>query len=265
MLKINNINLTFNIGSINQKEALKNVSVEFKPGDFTTIIGGNGAGKSTLLNVIAGVYVPNSGEILIDGKNITKLPDYKRAVYFGRVFQDPLMGTAANMLIEENLSMAYRRGKKRSLKWGISSKERELYVSRLTDLGLGLEGRLKTKVGFLSGGQRQALTLVMASLVQPKVLLLDEHTAALDPKTAATVLNLTESIINKYKLTSIMVTHNMRDAINYGNRIIMMHEGRIILDISGQDKKNLHVADLLKMFERASGDEFADDSVLTSL
>jgi len=262
VIELKNISLSFNRGSVNQKDALKNVSVFFKPGDFTTVIGGNGAGKSTLLNVIAGVYPPDAGDVFIDGQNITRWTDFKRAGYLGRVFQDPMKGTAANMMIEENLAMAYRRGKKRGLKWGVSKSEREMYYDRLKHLGLGLEERLKTKVGLLSGGQRQALTLVMASLVEPKALLLDEHTAALDPKTAMRVLELTEEIVGEYRMTTIMVTHNMKDAIHYGNRLLMMHEGGLILDISGQDKQNLQVSDLLHLFERAAGDEFADDRSL---
>ena len=262
MLELSNISLSFNRGSVNQKAALRNVSVSFKPGDFTTIIGSNGAGKSTLLNIIAGVYTPDAGNVSVDGNDITKWPDYKRAKFLGRVFQDPMKGTASNMMIEENLAMAYRRGKKRGLRWGITHKERLLYHDLLKSLGLGLKERLKTKTGLLSGGQRQALTLVMASLVEPKALLLDEHTAALDPKTAQRVLELTEEIVQKYNMTTIMVTHNMKDALRFGDRLLMMHEGKLILDISGQEKKDLKVADLLQMFERASGNEFVDDRLL---
>ena len=262
MLEIKNVSLSFNRGSVNQKDALRNISLSFKQGEFVTIIGGNGAGKSTLLNVIAGVYRPDDGCVFIEGVDITKWTDYKRAKFLGRVFQDPTKGTASNMMIEENLAMAYRRGKKRGLKWGITYKERDLFRTLLKNLELGLEDRLKTKTGLLSGGQRQALTLVMASLVEPKAFLLDEHTAALDPKTAMRVLELTEDIIRKYEMTTIMVTHNMKDAIHYGNRLLMMHEGRIILDISGQEKKSLQVADLLQMFERVSGDEFNYDRIL---
>ena len=264
MLELNHIHLTFNPGSVNQKDALTDISVHFESGDFVTIIGGNGAGKSTLLNIIAGVYQPDVGQVIIDGQDITKWSDFRRAKYLGRVFQDPMLGTASDMMIEENLAMAYRRGKSRSLRWGIHHKEREMYQDRLQHLELGLESRLKTKAGLLSGGQRQALTLVMASLVEPKVLLLDEHTAALDPKTAARVLELTEEIVKDSHMITIMVTHNMRDAIHYGNRLLMMHEGRLILDISGQEKQNLEVKDLLQMFERASGNEFADDRSLLS-
>jgi len=262
MLELRDVSLSFNRGSVNQKEALRDVSVSFRQGDFTTIIGSNGAGKSTLLNIIAGVFLPDSGNVFVEEHDITTWTDYRRARFLGRVFQDPMKGTASNMTIEENLAMACRRGKKRGLKWGITNKERELYRVLLKTLGLGLEDRLKTKAGLLSGGQRQALTLIMASLVEPKALLLDEHTAALDPKTAMRVMELTEEIIGKYNMTTIMVTHNMKDAIHYGNRLLMMHEGRMILDISGREKENLQVADLLQLFERASGDEFADDRFL---
>jgi len=264
MLELRNVSLSFNRGSVNQKEALRDVSVSFHKGDFVTVIGSNGAGKSTLLNIIAGVYLPDSGNVSVEGQDITQWADYRRAKFLGRVFQDPMKGTASNMMIEENLAMAYRRGRKRGLGWGITHKERELYRGLLKNLGLGLEDRLKTKAGLLSGGQRQALTLVMASLVEPKALLLDEHTAALDPKTAMRVMELTEEVVKQYNMATIMVTHNMKDALRYGNRLLMMHEGRMILDISGQEKKNYKVSDLLQMFERASGNEFVEDRFLLS-
>lgn len=249
MLKIENISKTFNKGTINQKKAIDNLTLHLKPGDFVTIIGGNGAGKSTLLNLIAGVFPVGSGAITLDGTDITKQPEHIRANLLGRVFQDPMKGTASEMGIEENLAMAYRRGKKRGLGWGIHKSERANYIERLKSLDLGLESRLKSKVGLLSGGQRQALTLLMATLQKPKLLLLDEHTAALDPKTAAKVLDLTEEIVKKDNLTTLMVTHNMKHAIHYGNRLIMMHEGRIVVDIEGEEKKNLKVEDLLQKFE----------------
>lgn len=262
MLKLMNVSKTFNGGTINEKKALVEVNLHLKPGDFVTIIGGNGAGKSTLLNLIAGVYENDLGTITLADENITKQPEHKRAKLLGRVFQDPMKGTAAEMGIEENLAMAYRRGKRRGLGWGITKRERESYVDYLKNLDLGLETRMKSKVGLLSGGQRQALTLLMATLQKPKLLLLDEHTAALDPKTAKKVLELTKNIIDKNNLTALMVTHNMKDAIRFGNRLIMMHEGRIIFDIEGEEKKNLKVEDLLKKFETASGDEFANDRML---
>ncbi|MEF9852843.1 MAG: ABC transporter ATP-binding protein [Hydrogenoanaerobacterium sp.] len=262
MLKINNVSKTFNGGTINEKVALSGVNLHLAPGDFVTVIGGNGAGKSTLLNLTAGVYSCDSGSVVLDNVDITRQPEYKRAALLGRVFQDPMRGTAADMGIEENLAMAFRRGKRRGLRWGITKAEREDYVQRLAVLGLGLETRLSSKVGLLSGGQRQALTLLMATLQKPKLLLLDEHTAALDPKTAAKVLEITENIVARDKLTTLMVTHNMKDAIRLGNRLIMMHEGNIIFDISGDEKKNLHVKDLLEKFEKASGDEFANDRMI---
>ena len=227
-----------------------------------TVIGGNGAGKSTMLNMIAGVYPIDSGKIEIDGVNISREPEYKRAKYIGRVFQDPMMGTAGGMEIQENLALALRRGQKRGLSWGIKGSERDFYRESLTRLGLGLQTRMSTKVGLLSGGQRQALTLLMATLEKPKLLLLDEHTAALDPKTARKVLELTDEIVRERELTTLMVTHNMRDAIQLGNRLIMMHEGRIIYDVAGEEKKKLHVDDLLKKFEEASGEEFANDRMM---
>ena len=262
MLKINGIYKTFNKGTVNEKRALNGVDLELNEGDFVTIIGGNGAGKSTLLNSISGMYQVDSGSIIIDGEDVTKLPEHKRAKYLGRVFQDPMMGTAADMWIEENMSLAFRRGKIRGLKWAITNKERAMYRKMLWQLGLGLENRLSTKVGLLSGGQRQALTLLMAVMQKPKLLLLDEHTAALDPKTAQTVLNLSEKFISEEKLTAMMITHNMRDAIDHGNRLIMMHEGRIIYSVSGEEKKSLTVDDLLKKFADISGEEFTNDRTL---
>ncbi|MBQ7066391.1 MAG: ABC transporter ATP-binding protein [Lachnospiraceae bacterium] len=264
MLKITNVEKTFNKGTINEKKALTGVNLHLNEGDFVTIIGGNGAGKSTMLNMIAGVYPIDAGKIVLDGVNISRMPEHKRAKYLGRVFQDPMRGTAAGMEIEENLALALRRGEKRTLRWGITKKEKEQYVEELKVLGLGLETRLTSKVGLLSGGQRQALTLLMASLQKPKLLLLDEHTAALDPKTAKTVLDLTEKIVNEEHLTALMVTHNMKDAIRLGNRLIMMHEGNVIYDVAGEEKKNLKVSDLLAKFEEASGGEFANDRMMLS-
>lgn len=264
MLTVKNVYKTFNKGTINEKKALCGLDLHLEPGDFVTIIGGNGAGKSTLLNMIAGVYPIDNGRIEIDGVNISRQPEHERAKYIGRVFQDPMRGTAAGMEIQENLALAYRRGQKRTLKWGISKKEKELYSQKLQILGLGLETRMTSKVGLLSGGQRQALTLLMATLIDPKLLLLDEHTAALDPKTAKTVLELTEKIVEENSLTALMVTHNMKDAIRLGNRLIMMHEGRIIYDVAGEEKKKLHVSDLLAKFEEASGGEFANDRMMLS-
>ncbi|MGI5173445.1 ABC transporter ATP-binding protein [Treponema sp. OMZ 840] len=253
MLSLQNVSKTFNAGTITEKKALHGISLDLAPGDFVTVIGGNGAGKSTLLNLIAGVYTADSGRIVLDGLDISALKEHERAAFFGRVFQDPMRGTAATMQIEENLALAYRRGKRRGLRWGITQAERSLYREKLALLDLGLEKRMSAKVGLLSGGQRQALTLLMATLEKPKLLLLDEHTAALDPKTAQKVLDLTEEIINRDGLTAFMVTHNMKNAIRYGNRLIMMHEGRIIYDVSGEEKKNIQVADLLKKFEGADG------------
>ncbi len=262
MLKINEVYKTFNRGTINEKRALNGVNLELNEGDFVTIIGGNGAGKSTLLNSICGVFPVDSGSIIIDGIDVTRLPEHKRAKYLGRVFQDPMMGTAADMWIEENMSLAYRRGQKRGLKWAITSKERKIYKEMLSQLGLGLENRLSSKVGLLSGGQRQALTLLMAVMQKPKLLLLDEHTAALDPKTAETVLNLSDKFIAEDNLTTLMITHNMKDAIAHGNRLIMMHEGRVIYNVSGEEKKKLTVDDLLMKFASLSGEEFANDRAL---
>ncbi len=262
MLEIKNISKTFNPGTVNEKRALKNVSLTLEDGDFVTVIGGNGAGKSTMLNAIAGVWPVDQGHILIDGQDVTKLPEYKRAAFLGRVFQDPMNGTAATMGIEENLALALRRGQSRTLRAGIKNYEREAYKRLLATLGLGLEDRLTSKVGLLSGGQRQALTLLMATLKKPKLLLLDEHTAALDPKTAAKVLETTDLIVNRDRLTTLMITHNMKDAIVHGNRLIMMMEGNIILDIRGEEKKNLTVEDLLHKFEEVSGEAFASDKAI---
>lgn len=264
MLEVKNIFKTFNKGTINEKHALNGISLTMNDGDFITVIGGNGAGKSTLLNAIAGAWHVDSGEILIDGENITHLPEHKRAAYIGRVFQDPMMGTAATMQIDENMALAARRGKKRTLGLGITKKEREGYREQLKILDLGLDERLTAKVGLLSGGQRQALTLLMAVLNKPKLLLLDEHTAALDPKTAANVLALSDKFISEGNLTALMVTHNMKDAIAHGNRLIMMNGGKIILDIAGEDKKKLTVEDLLAEFSKASGQEFTSDRALLS-
>lgn len=262
MLKMMHIEKSFNIGTINEKKVLNDLSLTINDGDFITVIGGNGAGKSTMLNTIAGVYKPEGGRILLDSQDITYKSETDRARYIGRVFQDPMMGTAPTMMIEENLAMAYRRTKKRGLGWGISAKEREIYRDALAELGLGLENRMSTKVGLLSGGQRQAVTLLMATLQKPKLLLLDEHTAALDPATSAKVLELSDKIIRENNLTALMVTHNMQNAIDYGNRLIMMNGGKIILDISGEEKKRLTIEDLLKKFESISGGKFTTDSVL---
>ncbi len=262
MLKLTDLHKTFNKGTINEKPALCGVSLELNPGDFCTIIGGNGAGKSTMLNAIAGVWPIDEGSITIDGENITGYPEHKRAVLLGRVFQDPMTGTAATMQIDENLALAARRGNRRGLSWGITRTESEIYHDQLKSLELGLEDRMTSKVGLLSGGQRQALTLLMATLKRPKLLLLDEHTAALDPKTAAKVLELTQQIVEKDSLTTLMVTHNMKDAIRMGNRLIMMHEGRIIYDVSGEEKKKLKVSDLLEKFSIASDGTFANDRMM---
>ena len=264
MLDILQISKTFNPGTINEKKALNALSLNLKEGDFVTVIGGNGAGKSTLLNAIAGVWPVDRGSITLAGENITGLPEYKRAKLIGRVFQDPMMGTAADMWIEENLALALRRGSKRRLKWMVTKQEREMYREKLKDLGLGLEDRLQVKVGLLSGGQRQALTLLMASLRKPKLLLLDEHTAALDPATAAKVLELSDQIVSENNLTTLMITHNMTDAIRHGNRLIMMNEGRIILDIEGEEKKHLMKKDLLDKFALIAGKQEETDAVLLS-
>lgn len=262
MLELQNLHKTFNRGTINEKIALDGLNLQLNPGDFVTIIGGNGAGKSTTLNAIAGVWPIDQGSITVDGVDISALPEHKRASYLGRVFQDPMTGTAATMSIEENMAIAARRGERRGLGWGITKKERKKFREQLRELDLGLEERLSSKVGLLSGGQRQAITLLMAALKEPKLLLLDEHTAALDPKTAAKVLELSDKIIEEHHLTAMMVTHNMKDAIAHGNRLVMMHEGRIIYDVEGEEKKKLKVADLLKKFEEASGGEFANDRMM---
>ena len=264
MLKLNHIAKTFNPGSITEKVALADVDIHLNNGDFVTVIGGNGAGKSTMLNAIAGVFPVDRGTIEIGGKNVTSLPEYKRAALLGRVFQDPMTGTAAAMNIEENMALAMRRGQKRGLRWGISSTERQMYREHLHMLGLGLEDRLGSKVGLLSGGQRQALTLLMATLRTPKLLLLDEHTAALDPKTAAKVLELTEKLVADQHLTALMVTHNMKDAIAMGNRLIMMHAGQIVVDVSGERKKALTMHQLMELFEKAAGEELSNDRMLLS-
>ena len=264
MLKIENVCKTFNAGTVNEKVALKGLNLELREGDFVTVIGGNGAGKSTMLNAITGVFGVDAGKILIDGVDVTGLPEYKRAKYIGRVFQDPMMGTAATMQIEENLALAARRGKKRTLRTGITRAEREDYRERLKILDLGLEDRMTAKVGLLSGGQRQALTLLMATLQRPKLLLLDEHTAALDPKTAAKVLDATQKIVEKDHLTTLMITHNMRDAIANGNRLIMMYNGHVVVDVSGEEKKNLTVEQLLNLFSQASGSDEVDDKLVLS-
>ena len=262
MIEIRNIQKTFNLGTINEKKALCGVDLVLADGDFCTVIGGNGAGKSTMLNAIAGTWPVDEGSILIDGEDVTGLPQHKRASFLGRVFQDPMTGTTATMQIDENLALANRRGKKRGLRWGITKEEKATYRELLKELDLGLEDRMTSKVGLLSGGQRQALTLLMASLQKPKVLLLDEHTAALDPKTAAKVLELTDKIVAENHLTTLMVTHNMKDAIAHGNRLIMMNNGKVILNISGEEKKKLTVEDLLQKFEEVSGETFASDKAL---
>ena len=262
MLKIENVRKVFNEGTVNEKVALNGLNLHLRPGDFVTVIGGNGAGKSTMLNSVSGAYPVDEGKISIDGVDVTRLPEYKRAKFIGRVFQDPMMGTAATMQIEENLALAARRGKGRTLRSGITAKEREEYREKLKILDLGLEDRLTAKVGLLSGGQRQALTLLMATLQEPKLLLLDEHTAALDPKTAAKVLDATQRIVERSNLTTLMITHNMRDAITYGNRLIMMYDGHIVVDVSGEEKKNLTVEQLLALFSKASGSDEANDKLL---
>lgn len=264
MLKIKSVHKTFNPGTVNAKKALDGLSLDLKNGDFVTVIGGNGAGKSTMLNAIAGVWKPDYGTIEIDGVDVTNMPEHKRAKYLGRVFQDPMKGTAPDMEIAENLAIAARRGTRRKFVWGVRKAEKETYKKLLADLELGLEDRLSSKVGLLSGGQRQAVTLLMATLNRPKLLLLDEHTAALDPKTAAKVLELTDKIVTENKLTTLMITHNMHDAIAHGNRLIMMHEGHIIVDVEGEEKKKMTVKDLLSLFEEASGKAFANDRVMLS-
>ncbi len=264
MLIINDIYKTFNKGTVNEKKALNGIDLVLNDGDFVTVIGGNGAGKSTLMNIVAGTYTPDKGEVIIDGVNVTEMPEHKRAKYLGRVFQDPIMGTAAGMQIDENLALAARRGKRRFLKPGITKKERLEYKELLKILDLGLENRMSTKVELLSGGQRQSLTLLMATLQKPKLLLLDEHTAALDPKTAKKVLELTDQIVKDNSLTTLMITHNMQDAIKYGNRLIMLSDGKIVLDIRGEEKAKLTVPDLLKLFGQKTGEEMASDKLLLS-
>ena len=262
MLNLYGIEKTFNVGTVNEKKALNGIDFTINDGDFVTVIGGNGAGKSTLLNIISGVYMSDAGKIIIGDEDVTGKKEHQRAKLLGRVFQDPMMGTAADMSIEDNMAMAYRRNKKRSLVWGITAKEKVRYKELVATLGLGLEDRMTSKVGLLSGGQRQAITLLMATLEKPKLLLLDEHTAALDPKTAAKVLDITNNIVNENKITTLMITHNMKDAIRLGNRLIMMHEGRIIYEVSGEEKKNLQVSDLMALFAKASDGEFANDRML---
>ena len=264
MLNVEHLSKTFNLGTVNEKLALDDVSLHLKPGDFVSVIGGNGAGKSTLLNCVAGVFRQDQGSIQVDGVALDRLPEYKRAKHLGRVFQDPLMGTAADMEIEENLALAFRRGRKRGLKWGVTGPERKQYKELLSSLGLGLEDRMSQKVRLLSGGQRQALTLLMATIGSPKLLLLDEHTAALDPKTAKKVLELSDRFIKEQGLTCLMVTHNMRDAIAYGNRLVMMSQGRIILDVNGGEKHKLTVEQLIRLFSSKAGEEAANDRMLLS-
>ena len=264
MLEMRQVVKIFNRGTIDEKVALNGLSLTLADGDFATVIGGNGAGKSTMLNAISGAWLPDEGKILLDGMDISGLPEHKRAPYLGRVYQDPMMGTAAGMQIEENLALAARRGKRRTLRLGIRKSEREEYRRLLSQLHLGLESRLAAKVGTLSGGQRQALTLLMATLQKPQLLLLDEHTAALDPKTAHKVLTISDKIVRENHLTTLMITHNMKDAIKYGNRLIMMYEGHVIYDVQGEEKANLHVSDLLAKFEQVSGDELANDRMLLS-
>ena len=264
MLEIKNVWKIFNAGTVKEKRALQGIDLVLNEGDFVTVIGGNGAGKSTMLNAVAGTWFVDSGSILIDGVDVTHLPEYKRAKFIGRVFQDPMMGTAPTMQIDENLALAARRGQKRGLGWGVSKAERERYQEMLQSLDLGLENRLTSKVGLLSGGQRQALTLLMASLQKPKLLLLDEHTAALDPKTAAKVLALSDRIVEENHLTTMMVTHNMKDAIAHGNRLIMLYEGRIVIDVSGEEKRKLTVPQLLELFSKVSGSDEANDKLLLS-
>ena len=264
MLELKNIYKTFNAGTVNEKRALAGLNLTLNDGDFVTVIGGNGAGKSTMLNAVAGTWPVDAGQILIGGTDVTHLPEYKRAKFIGRVFQDPMMGTAPTMQIEENLALAARRGQSRGLRWGITKTERADYRELLRDLDLGLEDRLTSKVGLLSGGQRQALTLLMAALKRPKLLLLDEHTAALDPKTAAKVLELSDRFVEENHLTTMMVTHNMKDAIAHGNRLIMMYEGRIVIDVAGEEKKKLTVPQLLELFSKVSGSDEADDKMLLS-
>ena len=262
MLVLQNLHKTFHPGAVTQKTALDGVNLTLQKGDFVTVIGGNGAGKSTMLNAIAGTFPVDQGAILLGGREVTHLPEHRRAAFLGRVFQDPMTGTAATMNIEENLALASRRGQRRGLRWGISARERAVYREKLSSLDLGLESRMGSRVGLLSGGQRQALTLLMATLKKPELLLLDEHTAALDPKTAEKVLRLTRQLIHENDLTALMVTHNMKDALALGNRTIMMHEGKIILDLNEEQKRHMTVEDLLSQFEKASGRELSNDRML---
>lgn len=262
MLDIKHLSKTFFPGTVNEKKALTDVNLHMEPGDFITIIGGNGAGKSTLLNSIAGVVPIDAGQILIDGVDVSKMPEHKRARYIGRVFQDPMMGTAAGMMIEENLAIASRRGKTPGLSWALKDSDRERFREMLKELDLGLEDRLTSRVGLLSGGQRQALTLLMAAMNRPRLLLLDEHTAALDPKTAEKVLNMTKKVIERDHLTSLMITHNMRDALRFGNRLIMMNAGHIVVDVGAEEKAKLTIPDLLALFEKASGSELDNDRMM---
>ena len=264
MLEIQHVYKTFNPGTVNEKRALNNLCFTLEEGQFVTVIGGNGAGKSTMLNAVAGVFPVDEGRIVIDGVEVTRLPEHRRARYIGRVFQDPMMGTAATMQIEENLALALRRGQRRTLRAGITRAERDEYRRLLAQLDLGLEDRLTSKVGLLSGGQRQALTLLMATLKKPRLLLLDEHTAALDPRTAEKVLDVTDRIVSRDRLTTLMITHNMRDAIAHGDRLIMLYNGCIVVDVSGEEKKKLTVSQLLDLFSRASGSDEADDKLLLS-
>ena len=262
MLELKNISKTFFPGTINEKKALRGVDLHMETGDFITIIGGNGAGKSTLLNSIAGVFPIDEGSITIDDVELTQMPEHQRARYIGRVFQDPMMGTAAGMMIEENLAIASRRGKRPGRSWALKEEERSHFRELVKELDLGLEDRLTARVGLLSGGQRQALTLLMAAMNHPKLLLLDEHTAALDPKTAEKVLALTQKVIARDHLTSLMITHNMRDALRFGNRLVMMNAGRIVVDVGGEEKKRLTIPDLLNLFEKASGEELDNDRMI---
>lgn len=262
MLDIKHLSKTFFPGTVNEKRALTDVNLHMEPGDFITIIGGNGAGKSTLLNSITGVFPIDAGQILIDGVDVSKMPEHKRARYIGRVFQDPMMGTAAGMMIEENLAIASRRGKTPGLSWALKDSDRERFREMLKELDLGLEDRLTSRVGLLSGGQRQALTLLMAAMNKPRLLLLDEHTAALDPKTAEKVLNMTKKVIERDHLTSLMITHNMRDALRFGNRLIMMNAGHIVVDVGAEEKAKLTIPDLLALFEKASGSELDNDRMM---
>ncbi len=262
MLKAIGVKKTFFPRSVNEKKALRGVDLTLNDGDFVTIIGSNGAGKSTFLNAVAGVFPIDAGTIEVGGVDVTAMPEHKRAKYIGRVFQDPMRGTAAKMQIEENLAMAARRGRRQGLGWSSKPEQSEKFREMLKELDLGLEERMTAHVGLLSGGQRQALTLLMATLVRPELLLLDEHTAALDPKTAAKVLELTDRIVTSHKLTTLMITHNMRDALRFGNRLVMMHAGRIVVDVAGDEKKNITVPDLLKLFEQCSGE--VSDAMLLS-